>query len=320
MTPFRRTQYLMGTTVEIVAFARDAAAREGAAAAFDVFERIERACSLHDPASELSRVNASAAEGPVAVSEDVFETIARALELAAASRGCFSVALGPLSDLWRRCADEDRFPADRELEDAMAKCAPCAIALDARLRTIAFDRPGVRIDLGGFAKGLAVDRALEALATCGVGRAMIDAGQSSIGVVEGPSDGPWRIGVRHPSAPDRLVGILSLRSTALSTSGTAERWAQIRGRRLSHLIDPRTGWPVEGAVAATVVCPSAAIAEAASKMLLLLGCREGIAHCDANGWDVDGATVRVPDGASDAVIESSDGLALDVLSAREAAR
>lgn len=312
MSELRRAQYLMGTTVEIVAYADESTAGAAVGAAFDEFERLERAFNPFDPASELARVNRSAAAGPVEVSEEVFGVVARGLEYCERSEGCFSIALGPVARLWVACAEEDRLPTEPELDTARASADYREVRLDPAARTVSFGRPGMALDLGGLVKGYAVDLAREALGRNGVERAYVSAGESSIAAFERPGDAPWRVGVRHPADVRRLAAVVSLSSQSISTSGTYERGSTIRGRWFSHMIDPRTGLPVEEAASATAVCASGEWAEVASKLLLLRGCERGIEACDALGWSVEGATVR-PGGDTGVYVEYSSGLQIEVL-------
>ena len=288
MTELRRAQYVMGTCVEIVAHAPAASPAEAALdLAFAEFERLERVFSVFDPRSELSRVNREAAERPATVSEETFAVVARALEYAASSGGCFSIALAPIVRIWSACEAENRAPAASEIAEALARSDYREVRLDATSLTIAFERPGMGLDLGGFVKGYAADLAAAALRRGGVERAFVSAGESS--VVGFSADAtPWRVGLRHPSGGEQLLGVLSLADRALSSSGTGERGFEVAGRRISHLVDPRTGAPLEGVLSATAVTDSAERAEVASKMLVFTGCERGVARCDENGWDVEG--------------------------------
>lgn len=314
MTQFRRIQYLMGTTIEIVAYAEERVAAHALELAFAEFERIERTFTLHDPGSELSQVNRAAAESPVSVSGQMFDVVERAIALCAQSDGAFSITLGALSALWKRCLELERFPSADEIRSANEQSDWRCVRLDPANRTIAFDRAGLRLDLGGFVKGYAVDRARDALVRGGVTRAMISAGESSLSVHEEPGDEGWRIGVRHPADETRLVGVLDLRSTCVSTSGTYERRSLLDGRTVSHLIDPTSGRAIEGLSGATAVCKSAEMAEVASKMLLLRGCRDALSICDQLRWDVEGLTVRSHARTSTVEVEQSEGLGLTVFS------
>lgn len=300
----------MGTTVEVIAYADDATTRVAVDDAFAQFERLQRAFDPFDEASELSHVNASAADAPVEVSPEVFDVVARGLDYCARSQGCFSIALGPLARLWAISAERDRLPTDDDVEDARRRSGFRDVRLDSSDRTISFDTPGMALDLGGLVKGYATDLAREALVRGGVERAYVSAGESSVAVVDQRGGAPYRIGVRHPSDDQRLAGALSVSNGAVSTSGTYERGYVVEGRRFSHLLDPRSFAPVEQTIAATVVCDSGERAEVASKLLLFLGCERGIEACDALCWTVEGATFE-PDGAG-VRVQYSSGLQIEI--------
>ena len=295
----RHAQYLMGTIVEITA---EVAGDESAALALTrqamaEFERLERMLSRHDPRSELSRVNREASYDSVGVSAECCSIISRGLEYSAQSGGCFSVTLAPLVKLWDGCVAAQRWPDREEVEMALALSDYRLVEVDPVADVIHFNRPGVALDLGGFAKGYAVDRAAAMLRRrgqkYGITRATINAGTSSFAAIDLAGGGEVaKIGLRHPADRRRLVGVLSITGQSLSTSGTGESGHNLAGRFLSHLIDPRTGYPVERLASATAVCASAARAEVVSKMLLLLGCEPGLAACDAQGWDVEGVTAE----------------------------
>ncbi len=300
----------MGTTVEVIAYADDAAARGAVDDAFAQFERLQHAFDPFDDTSELSRVNASAAVAPVEVSPEVFDVVARGLDYCAGSQGCFSIALGPLARLWATSAELDRLPTDDEVEAARRRSGFRDVRLDPSDRTIAFATAGMALDLGGLVKGYATDLAREALVRGGVERAYVSAGESSIAVVDRQGGAPFLIGLRHLSDEQRLAGALTVSNGAVSTSGSYERGYTVEDRRFSHLLDPRSFSPVEETVAATVVCDSGERAEVASKLLLFLGCERGIGACDALGWTVEGATLE-PEGAG-VRVQYSSGLQIEI--------
>ena len=169
--------------------------------------------------------------------------------------------------------------------------------LDPQARTIAFDEPGMGLDLGGFVKGYATDLAATELRRGGVTRAFVSAGESSVACFSDSAE-PWRVALRHPSGDEQILGVLSVADRALSTSGTGERGFLVAGRRVSHLVDPRTGEPLEGVISATALTDSAERAEVVSKMLVFLGCERAVVACDANGWDVEGFTAIAGEHAS----------------------
>ncbi len=280
----------MGTLVEIIAYTpRDeSTALTSVHEAMAEFERLERMLSRFDPASELARINREAAEHPVIVSVECAAIIAQGLQYAALSEGCFSIALAPLVQLWERSAADGRLPSETEIETARALVDDRLVELDAATSTIHFRRRGVALDLGGLAKGYAVDRALEVLRARRLNSALVNAGASSIAGFGAEDAEGWLIGVRHPASEDQVLGTLRLRDAALSTSGGYERPLVIAGCHYNHIIDPRSGAPTAGALGATVVSETAMRAEVMSKMLLLLGCEAAFARFDERGWAAEG--------------------------------
>jgi FAD:protein FMN transferase len=286
----KQARYLMGTVIEVTAEGWDAEGLIGPIhAAFEEFERLNYMFNRFDPESELTRLNQTAAQSEFVASPELFELLAAAVEHATASAGTFDVTVAPLLDLWSRSVQAQRWPQPDEIDAALELTGADKLELDASGGTVRFTQEGVAIDLGGLAKGYAVDRALEILRTSHIGGAFINAGSSSLAGFREEGSGGWLIGLRHPLERDqKLVGSLTMHDTALSSSGSYERSRVVGGRNCSHIVDPRTGLPAEGTLAATVMTDSATRAEVMSKMLLMLGCEAAFERFDELGWDAEG--------------------------------
>jgi thiamine biosynthesis lipoprotein len=168
----------------------------------------------------------------------------------------FDVTTRPLADLWGFIWKRDyRFPTQRERDGVLARVDFNLVQLDPVAKTVRFRQPGVSIDLGGIAKGYAVDRAIERLRAMGIERALVKAG-GDLRVIGAPPGKPaWTVQLEDP----RMSGAreeIPLRDAALSTSGDYENYFEYEGRRYSHILNPRTGFPVEGVVACTVIAPT----------------------------------------------------------------
>jgi thiamine biosynthesis lipoprotein len=308
MTEFRHAQYVMGTLVEITAFANaddtDAeVVQQNICTAMGEFERLEKMFSRFDPDSELSRVNREAAQRPVKVSAEFFDVIAQGQEYAAQSAGCFSLQLAPLVKLWEACVAANRLPDEYEVISARRLADASLIGLDRSEHSIRFAAPGVELDCSGLVKGYAADSALESLQRAGCKCAIVNAGTSSIAVIGANPGG--RFAVRDPRDDQHAIGVITLMDRALATSGTAERQFDIVSRQLSHLIDPRTGWPLEGLMSATAICASAMQAEVVAKLLLLLGLESALDLCDRNDWRVEALLLKGEDGHSLRVMQTA---------------
>jgi thiamine biosynthesis lipoprotein len=204
---------------------------------------------------------------PVPVSDDLFIVVARALELWRQSDGAFDPTVGPFVELWRVARRTGRLPRRGELDSAAVRVGADKVHLDSVARTVRLDAPGMRIDLGGIAKGYILDRALAALAQHGVKRALLEAGGDIVLGDAPPGRRGWRIAI--------VEGDTILANRAVSTSGDTEQFALIGGVRYSHVIDPRTGMGLTNRREATVVAPDGITADGLATALTLLDDEQG---------------------------------------------
>jgi len=268
----------MGTVLEITLHGPDPAALARARdRVFDLADRLDALMSSYRESSDVSRLNA-AAGGAVGVHPEVGALLRESLRYTQLTRGSFDVTVGPLVSLWTLAAERDRVPTAAEVAAARAHVGA------SRVRVLEDDRvalaPGARVDLGGVAKGFALDRMLPVLREEGVSSALLSFGQSSAWAVGAPPDAPgWTLLARAPDGG--FAGLLTLRDRALSVSGSFGRSSEIGGRSFGHVIDPRTGWPLTRSGEAIVVSRDAALAEALSKALLVLDADAGIEVVEA---------------------------------------
>jgi len=251
---------------------------EAALEALDLVETLEQPMSYFRPTSQISRLNALAADGPVEVEPWLLELLDLAMQLHAQTHGAFDVAAGAAWEAWGFSRRSGKVPSDEAIDQALACCGSHLVRLDRKRKTVRFTRPGVRLSLGSLGKGYALDRAGQVLAVAEIHDFLFHAGQSSIlarGSRRGPpfhEPGPgWTVGIRHPLAPQRRLGELCLRDRALGTSGSTMQFFRHRGRRYGHILDPRTARPAEGMLSATVVASSAVLADALSTALFVMG-------------------------------------------------
>jgi len=265
---------LMGTEVSVELWHDDPAiGRTLVEKVLDEYRRIDREMSTYRPDSQISRVNAEAAEHPVEVDAELFTLVGRALELSVASGGAFDItyeSVGYLYDFRER-----RRPTDAEIAERLDAIDYRHVVLDEGASTIRFRTPGVRINLGGIAKGYAVERAAAMLREHGVRHAVLNAGGDTR--VLGDRRGrPWIVGIRHPRADGEVVTRLPLVDEAVSTSGDYERFFEEDGRRYHHILNPRTGRPTEGVLSVTVIGPDATTTDGLSTTLFVLGPEAGL--------------------------------------------
>ena len=285
----RRARPLLGTFVEIeVGGLGESAAHRAVGEAFAAVEEVQRRMSFHDPASVLSRINREAAERAVAVDAWTFEVLSAAAEVQRVSGGVFDVAVAPhlqrlgflpaLAVQPGRDGTPCRPPGKRsEVAGAGSRSRTARSAVPTRAsfadvellpgNRVRFHRADVRVDLGGIAKGFAVDQAVVALQRSGVPRGLVNAG----GDLRAFGRRPHRIAVRHPENPQAMHYALRLQNAALATSAHyfAGRWSP--GQTLAPIVDPRTGARAERVRSATVRAPSAMLADALTKVVMLAG-------------------------------------------------
>jgi thiamine biosynthesis lipoprotein len=292
-------RYAMGTVLEVTLVARDEAhARETLAEIFARVEQLEALVSTWDPGSQVSQLNRAAGQGPVPVAPPVARLLRQSVDYARRTRGSFDVTVGPLVDLWTEAARRGSVPTREEVAAARARVGSEHLRVHGE-EGAELLRAGMRVDLGGIAKGYALDLLRPLLSQRDIQGALVSFGQSSTLALGRPPEAPgWRLLARGPG--ERFLGVLELEDQALSVSGSLGQWVEIGGRRFGHVIDPRTGLAATQRREALVLAPEAALAEALSKALLLLGEREGIAlvasqpGCEALLVDADGGFWSTP--------------------------
>ena len=257
---------------------RHAAAGHDALAEAD---RLDAAWSIFRDDSALSTLNRHAAAAPVAVDDELFALLARALDLWRRTDGAFDITTTPLSRCWGFVAHEGRLPAAAEIDAARAHVGLQHVTLDTAAGTVRFAAPGVAINLGAIGKGAAVDAIAARLARRGVRHALVSAAGSSARALGG-RDGGFTVDITSPLV-DRPLARLRLRRGALGTSGVGRQAIVVDGRRFGHVIDPRTGWPAAaGVLSASVVTADATAADALSTAMLIGGAPLAARYCAAH--------------------------------------
>jgi thiamine biosynthesis lipoprotein len=298
LTRFTFTEPHMGTRFKITLYTADeATANRATREAFARIATLDAIMSDYRPDSELMRLCRKAGGGdPVPVSEELLFVLSRGQEVSRLSGGAFDVTVGPVVHLWRLARRTERLPDPDDLNKALALVGHEKVRLDPKARTVRLLVPGMKLDLGGIAKGYAADEALKVLARHGVTRALVAAG-GDIAVSGPPPDADgWTIGVAPLEDPDRKPSrYLVLKDGAVSTSGDAEQYAEIGGKRYSHIVDPHTGIGLVGRASATVVAPHGIMADSLTKAVIVPGPERGLATIDKLGEGYAALYVRKTD-------------------------
>jgi len=263
----------MATRFEIALIGENAAGlRAAGEEALAEVDRLEARLSLYRPSSEIARVNAHAAREPVRVSPSVFKLLEQARDLQRETGGAFDIATAPLVRCWGFMSGSLYVPDDAELEQVRARVGMHHVLLDADTLTVRFDCEGVMIDLGAIGKGYAIDRAAEVLRDAGITRALLHGGTSTVYAIGAPPEQEgWKVGIAGAEDESKTIARVSLKDMALSVSAVWARSFEVDGKKLGHVIDPRTGHPVNNALLSAVMLPSATESDALSTALLVLG-------------------------------------------------
>jgi thiamine biosynthesis lipoprotein len=286
----------MATTFEVLVPFGTRSASEAAAAALDEVDRLEDQLTVYRDSSEVSGLNRRASERPVPVEERLFGLLTLAARLHQETEGAYDITTGALTKAWgffKRCA---RVPSEEERREVLTRVGMQHIVLDPERQTVRYQVPGLEINLGSIGKGYALDRAAETLRQdWNFSSALLHGGHSSVYAIgsEPGSRHGWPVAVRHPWDPERRLAVVRLKDRGLGTSAATFQHLEHQGRKLGHLLDPRTGWPAEGMASATVLAPTAAEADALATAFFLLGVDKARAYCATHPGT---AAVLLPEG------------------------
>ena len=273
----KETRVLMDTFCEISCYDADKAKAVAAIdAAFKEMERIERVFSKFDENSEVSKINRSAGMEKVDVSGEVFGLTERSIYYSRISGGTFDITVGPLMEIWGFVRENKSLPDRGVIDNALKHVGYKNIELDSGELSVRFLDKGVKIDFGGIAKGYAVDRAKDVLASKGIKNGLINLGGNIFALGHAPGKESWNIGVEDPRNKGKLLHTFEVIDKGISTSGNYERFFEIGGKRYSHIINPITGEPCQGIISVTVISDSAEKADALSTAIFVMGEEKGL--------------------------------------------
>jgi FAD:protein FMN transferase len=241
-------------------------------AALDEVDRIDRLMSHYKPESPLSTINREAAHHPVALDPELFAFIKRSMEYSQQSGGAFDITVGPLMKAWGFFRGDGHLPNPDELTAARARVGARHVRLDEGARTIRFDTDGVQLDLGGIAKGYAVDRVVEILRQRQITAALVSAGGSTVyGLGTPPGRAGWTVSIQDPVDSRKTAHEVLLNNRSVSVAGSSEKSFAVGGIRYSHIMDPRSGQPVQGILSVAVLTATGTDGDALDDALFVLG-------------------------------------------------
>lgn len=277
------TKLVMGTFSRIIVVAKDIeTARNCIKEAFAEIDNVNELMSDYKDDSEIGIVNKNAAEKPVPVGESTFEVLQRSIEFSKLTDGEFDITVGPSVDLFRAAKKSHIAPTQEQIDKAKSKVGYEKLIIDKTDRTVQFTIEGMRLDLGGIAKGYAIDKAIESMKTNGAIGAMVDIG-GDIRCFGVPANRKkyWLIGLQNPNlnmdSSANLVLKIKIAEGAIATSGDYQQFVIIEGKKYSHIIDRRTGSGAEGLSSVTIIADNATDADALATAVSAMGAEKGLA-------------------------------------------
>lgn len=275
---------VMGTFSRAIVIAKsDRVAERCDEAALEQQRRVDALMSDYDPNSEIGLVNRRAYTEPVQVSAETFGVLKEAIRFSELSGGAFDVTIGPLKDLWHTAELTDVLPTDEAIAEARSKVGYEKLVLDDAARTVRFTAEGMKIDLGGIAKGYGIDASVEAMKEQGAVGGIVDIG-GDVRCFGRPPRGQdtWRVGIQNPAAAsgepgaDQILLVLKIRDRAVTTSGDYRRFTVVKGQKQSHIMDTRSGKGADQLVSVTIIAREAMTADALATAVNVLGLEKGL--------------------------------------------
>ena len=301
---FAFERYMMGTSVEVIVWSPDRDASEKAVErAYAEVERIEKKLSVRKKDSKITEINQWAGTKPVKVDDEMYGLIRESKRFSEMSGGAFDISVQGLGDIWDFNRPGFQEPGPDRVEKGLKRVDYRKIRLNEGDSTVFLEEGGMEISLGGIAKGYAVDRAVGILRESGIEGGIVSAGGDLLAFGRKGNGQVWNVGVRNPREQKKNICVLPVSDLAVATSGDYERYRMIDGKRVHHIIDPRTGYPSTGCMSVTVVAKGAMTADALATAVFVLGPEAGFALLEALPG-VEGIVVD-----SDGKITASTGLA-----------
>lgn len=275
---YNQSLKLMGNRFEFSAVAENERwAQEKITLGIEEVKRIEKLLTTYDESSQTNQINNQAGISPVHVDVEVLELIDRSLKISMLTQGAFDITYGSLDKrFWNFDKTMTSLPKPKEAKEMIKLINYRNIALNKKDQTVFLKEKGMRIGFGGIGKGYAADRAKAVMQQAGVQSGIVNAaGDLTVWGMQ-PDGRPWTIGIADPDKKEMPFASLQLTNTSVATSGNYEKFVVISGRKYSHTIDPKTGFPVTGIKSTTVVCPSAEIADAMATPITVMGIQAGL--------------------------------------------
>ncbi len=275
---FKYHQVAMGTIIEITLMGdNEEKANKAALQAFQEMKRIETLMSPWIESSDVTRINRSAGKEGVKVSQETSKVIKKAQDISELSQGGFDITVGPLTELWRKAREKKIPPSAEEVKEKLGLVNFKNIEVDQEGK-VYLKKKGMAIDLGGIAKGYAVDRAFDVLRSLGYKNLIVNAG-GDLRAAGFKNNQPWSIGIQNPREPQKILTRISISDMAVATSGDYEKFFVYQGKRYHHIFNPNDGFPAKGCQSVTIVTKNGIASDGLATAVFVLGPEKGYSLC-----------------------------------------
>ncbi|TDW47859.1 thiamine biosynthesis lipoprotein [Flavobacterium sp. 270] len=273
----KRTTLLMGSRFDITIVAKDSlSAEKNIDEVITEISRIENLISDWKSDSQVSEVNQNSGIRPVKVDREVFELTKRAIHLSEITNGGFDVSFAAMDRIWKFDGSMTEMPSAEAIKKSVEKVGYQNIILDSVNSTVFLKLKGMKIGFGALGEGYAADKCRNMIMAKGIKAGIINGSGDMSTWGKQPNGKPWKIGITNPFNPDKLLAVVPLQQEAVTTSGSYEKFVVFDGKRYSHIINPKTGYPATGLCSVTVFGPNAEAANSLSTSMMVLGQTEGL--------------------------------------------
>lgn len=273
----KKVLLLMGTRFELAAVSRDEQkAWEAIDAGIKEIQRIEALISEWQATSQTSEINRNAGIKPVVVDQELFDLISRSNRISEMTGGAFDISFASIDKVWKYDGSMKTEPSPEQVTASVAKINYKNIILNPQNHSVYLKEPGMKIGFGAIGKGYAANRARDVMREMGIQGGVVNAAGDLVTWGKQADGQSWYVGIADPAEKDKVFSWLTADNTAVVTSGNYEKYAEINGKRYSHIIDPRTGYPASGLKSVTIVCPNGELADALATAVSVLGKDEGL--------------------------------------------
>jgi len=268
---------LMGSRFQITLVDKDSiSAEQSIDKAIAEITRIENLISEWRPETQISQVNQNAGIKPIKVDKEVFDLTKKGIYFSRLTDGAFDISIVAMDKIWKFDDSMDELPSEQAIKESVRHVGYQNIILDSTNSTIFLKNPGMKIGFGSIGKGYAADKTRDLMKSMGVKAGIIDASGDISTWGTQPDGKPWAIGINNPFNDHKMAAVLYFKENAVTTSGSYEKYAEIHGKRYSHIMNPKTGYPSTGLTSVTITGPNATMANGFSTSIMVLGEKEGL--------------------------------------------